>query len=71
MRGYLHRLHAAQEAGHFKPGEVYVTEVRHTPECRFHASGNCTCWPLITASSQSEVLTIGTDGHVLDRQRKQ
>lgn len=70
MNGYLHRIAAAQAAGHFKPGEVYVTEVAHAEGCHYHHTRKCTCWPLITAVSETEVLTIGTDGHVLDRMRK-
>jgi hypothetical protein len=68
---YMLRIQAAQVAGHFKPGEVYVTEVAHAPNCRFPKSGICVCWPVITAASESEVLTIGTGGHILARSSKQ
>ena len=69
--GYLRRIHAAHDAGHFKPGEAHVTTVEHQPGCAYRR-GRCTCWPYITAVNRDtgEVLVIGSDGHILERRRK-
>lgn len=68
---YQTRVLAAHAAGHFKPGEVHTVNCEHQPGCGYR-SGRCTCWPYITAvnANTGEVLVIGSDGHILERQRR-
>lgn len=69
---YTDRIRAALIAGSIQPGEVTHVEVEHQRQCPANAKGvrRCSCTPVVRVLRDHEVLTIGADGHVIERRGK-
>lgn len=70
MTGYETRIADAYDLGLFPAGELTTITVEHGFGCKAPNRGPCTCFPEITAVIGDEVLTLGTHGIVLKRERR-
>lgn len=70
MTGFAQRIADASAMGLFPPGEVTSVHVEHAYGCKAPSNGPCTCFPDITAIVGDQVITIGTQGAVLKRERR-
>lgn len=70
MSGYAQRIADASALGIFPKGEVTSVHVEHGFGCKAPSNGACTCFPEIKAVIGDEVLTLGTHGVVLKRERR-